>query len=112
MQTRSLEAEIFFSLPSHLWVMLVAGVIAFVGLRMAEQSGNRESLLRIATYAALLALAIIPNGVYLLFTPTPDMPELLVQGGSLPNYYGLFALDAFYVFAGWMLSWVIRSRLD
>lgn len=111
MQTRSLVAEIFFSIPSQLWVLLVAGLIAFGGIWLAQRF-DRERAGRMATYAALLALAIIPNGVYVLFPPTPDMPELLSRGMALPNYEGLFYLDAFYTFAGWMLSWVIRSRME
>lgn len=110
MQTRSLVAEMFFSIPTHVWVLPVAGVIAYFGLKMAESAIQRSTLLHGITYALLLALAIIPSGIYALMPPTPDMPELLSQGQSLPNYTARFYLDAFYVFAGWASAWVIRSK--
>lgn len=112
MESRSLAAEIFFSMPSHLWVLPVAGVVAFFGMRLAAQSRERESLFKGVTYLILLALALLPNAYYLLSPPTPDMAELLAQGGLLPNYKGLVYLDAFYAFAGWALSWVVRQKFD
>ena len=105
-ETKSLMAEVFFSLPTHIWVLPVAAVIAFFGLKLAEASIERTNVLRLATYAALVLLAVVPNGIHAVFAPTPA-----VTGETLlPNYEGLFYLDAFFVFAGWAISGVIRTR--
>lgn len=106
METKSLMAEVFFSLPTHIWVLPLAAAIAFFGLRLAEASGDRMNLLRVATYCTLVILAVVPNGIYAISAPTPE----LTDGSLLPNYEGLFYLDAFFVFAGWAISGVIRTR--
>lgn len=107
METKSVMAEVFFSLPLHIWVLPLAAVITFFGLKMADASLERQNMLRMATYGALLVLALVPNGVYAIFPPSPDP---VAPGQALPNYQGLFYLDAFFVFAGWAISAVIRSR--
>lgn len=107
METRSIVAEMFIGIPTHFWVLPVAGVVAYFGLKWADRSTVRSTLLRTITYLLLLALAVLPNGIYALFPPTP---EVLVQGQSLPSYEGLFYLDAFYVFAGWALSRVAKLK--
>jgi len=101
-------AEVFFSLPTHIWVLPVAAVIAFFGLKMAEASLYRTNLLRIVTYAALVILAVVPNGIHAIVAPISDP---VASGTSLPNYEGLFYLDTFFVFAGWAISGVIRTRV-
>ncbi|WP_230387626.1 hypothetical protein [Pseudomonas guariconensis] len=99
-------AEVFFSLPTHIWVLPVAAVMAYFGLKMAEASTERMKVLRLATYAALVLLAVVPNGIYAVAAPTAAATD----GALLPNYEGLFYLDAFFVFAGWAISGVIRTR--
>ncbi|WP_406585431.1 hypothetical protein [Pseudomonas guariconensis] len=106
METKSLIAEVFFSLPTHIWVLPVAAVIAYFGLKMAEASTERTNALRLATYAALVLLAVVPNGIHAVAAP----PLQTTGGALLPNYAGLFYLDAFFVFAGWAISGVIRTR--
>lgn len=105
METKSLMAEVFFSLPTHIWVLPVAAVIAFFGLKLAEAS-ERTNVLRLATYTVLVLLAVVPNGIHAVFAPAP----VLTGETLLPNYEGLFYLDAFFVFAGWAISGVIRTR--
>ncbi|MBF8753594.1 hypothetical protein [Pseudomonas guariconensis] len=95
----------FFSLPTHIWVLPVAAVIAFFGLKLAEAS-ERTNVLRLATYTVLVLLAVVPNGIHAVFAPAP----VLTGETLLPNYEGLFYLDAFFVFAGWAISGVIRTR--
>lgn len=104
-ETKSLMAEVFFSLPTHIWVLPVAAVIAFFGLKLAEAS-ERTNVLRLATYTVLVLLAVVPNGIHAVFAPAP----VLTGETLLPNYEGLFYLDAFFVFAGWAISGVIRTR--
>jgi len=102
----------FIGIPTHFWVLPVAGLITYFGLKWADQSGNRANLLRAATYLLLVALAVLPNGFYALFPPSPNMPELLVNRQPLPSYEGRFYLDAFYVFSGWALSKVAKLKFN
>jgi hypothetical protein len=112
LEERSVVAEMFIGMPTHFWVLPVAGLIAWFGLKWAEQSGSRASTLRIVTYLLLIALAVLPNGFYALFPPSSDMPELLLNREPLPNYEGRFYLDAFYVFSGWALSKVAKLKFN
>lgn len=112
METRSVVAEMFIGMPTHFWVLPVAGLVAWFGLKWAEQSDNRATMLRTVTYLLLIALAVLPNGFYALFPPSPDMPELLLNREPLPNYVGRFYLDAFYVFSGWALSKVAKLKFS
>ncbi len=112
MEARSIVAEMFIGMPTHFWVLPVAGLVAWFGLKWAEQSDNRATMLRTVTYLLLIALAVLPNGFYALFPPSPDMPELLLNREPLPNYEGRFYLDAFYVFSGWALSKVAKLKFN
>ncbi|WP_240478621.1 hypothetical protein [Pseudomonas cremoricolorata] len=108
MQTRNLVAEMFLSMPIQLWVLPVAGLIAYFGLRQADASPGGQRLWRSVSYGLLLALAFAPNALYAALPGTAP-----VESGALqPNYLGRFYLDAFYAFAGWAGAWVVRSRLN
>lgn len=50
METRSVVAEMFIGMPTHFWVLPVAGLIAWFGLKWAEQSDSHASMLRAVTY--------------------------------------------------------------
>ncbi|GEM_PF-394570 len=108
LESRSVVAEMFIGMPVHFWVLPAAGLIAWFGLKWAEQSDKRAATLRTVTYLLLIALAVLPNGFYTLFPPSPDMPKLNRE--PLPNYEGRFYLDAFYVFSGWALSKVAKLK--
>ncbi|WP_312936702.1 hypothetical protein [Pseudomonas sp.] len=110
MQTRSLVAEMFIALPTQVWILPVAGAIAYFGLRSAARRGQSGSALQALTYLLLLALAIVPNGLYALMPSLVDNGDLQAAGVALPNYLGRFYLDAFYTFAGWASAWVVRSK--
>lgn len=112
MEARSVVAEMFIGIPTHFWVLPVAGLITYFGLKWADQSSNRATVLRAVTYLLLVALAVLPNGFYALFPPSPNMPELIVNHQPLPSYEGRFYLDAFYVFSGWALSKVAKLKFN
>lgn len=112
MEARSVVAEMFIGIPTHFWVLPVAGLITYFGLKWADQSSNRATVLRAATYLLLVALAVLPNGFYALFPPSSDMPEPLLKNQPLPSYEGRFYLDAFYVFSGWALSKVAKLKFN
>lgn len=112
MEARSVVAEMFIGIPTHFWVLPVAGLIAWFGLKWADQSSGRAAMLRAVTYLLLVALAVLPSGFYALFPPAPDMPELLLNREPLPSYEGRFYLDAFYVFSGWALSKVAKLKFS
>lgn len=108
MQTRNLVAEMFLSMPIQLWVLPIAGLIAYFGLRQADASPDTQRLWRSISYGLLLVLAFLPNALYAALPGTAP-----VEPGTLqPNYLGRFYLDAFYAFAGWAVAWVVRSRLN
>lgn len=109
MEARSVVAEMFIGIPTHFWVLPVAGLVAFYGLKWAGTSSDRATLLRAGTYMLLVALAVLPNGFYAMFPPAPD-PDVLLNHAPLPNYAGRFYLDAFYVFSGWALSKVVKLK--
>ncbi|CAH0650292.1 hypothetical protein PSEG_02401 [Pseudomonas sp. Nvir] len=109
MEARSVVAEMFIGIPTHFWVLPVAGLVAYHGLKWSVRFGSRATLLQVSTYLLLLALAVLPNGIYALFPPTPD-PDVLLNNAPLPNYAGRFYLDAFYVFSGWALSKVVKLK--
>ena len=109
MEARSVVAEMFIGIPTHFWVLPVAGLVAYYGLKWSVRFGSRATLLQVSTYLLLLALAVLPNGIYALFPPTPD-PVVLLNNEPLPNYAGRFYLDAFYVFSGWALSKVVKLK--
>lgn len=109
MEARSVVAEMFIGIPTHFWVLPVAGLVAYYGLKWSVRFGSRAALLQVSTYLLLLALAVLPNGIYALFPPTPD-PDVLLNNAPLPNYAGRFYLDAFYVFSGWALSKVVKLK--
>jgi len=111
-EARSVVAEMFIGIPTHFWVLPVAGLVAYFGLKWADQSYDRATVLRAVTYLLLIALAVLPNGFYALFPPSPDMSELLLKREPLPSYEGRFYLDAFYVFSGWALSKVAKLKLS
>ncbi|MEN5036712.1 hypothetical protein [Pseudomonas sp. TWI929] len=102
----------FIGIPTHFWVLPVAGLITYFGLKWADQSSNRATMLCAVTYLLLVALAVLPNGFYALFPPSPNMPELIVSHQPLPSYEGRFYLDAFYVFSGWALSKVAKLKFN
>lgn len=110
MHTRSLVAEMFMALPTQVWILPMAGLIAYFGLRIAGRCGQPGSAVQALTYVLLLALAIVPNGLYALLPSMVDSGELQARGLVLPNYLGRFYLDAFYTFAGWASAWVVRSK--
>lgn len=110
METRNILAEIFLSLPGHIWVIPFAFAVTYFGLRAADASFYSGEKIKWAMYICLLAIAVIPNGYLALFTPTPDMPDLLMRREALPNYLGLFYLDAFFTFVGWVVCKIVRSR--
>ncbi len=109
MEARSVVAEMFIGIPTHFWVLPVAGLVAYYGLKWAGTFRNRAILLQVLTYLLLFALAVLPNGFYALFPPAPD-PDVLLNQAPLTNYQGLFYLDAFYVFSGWALSKVLKLK--
>ncbi len=109
MEARSVVAEMFIGIPTHFWVLPVAGLVAYYGLKWSVRFGSRATLLQVSTYLLLLTLAVLPNGIYALFPPTPD-PDVLLNNAPLPNYAGRFYLDAFYVFSGWALSKVVKLK--
>ena len=111
MQARSVVAEMFIGIPTHFWVLPVAGLVAYYGLKGAARFSNRSALLQASTYLLLLALAVLPNGFYALFPPAPD-PDVLLNHAPLPNYAGRFYMDAFYVFSGWALSKVAKLKFS
>lgn len=110
MGTRNMAAELFLSFPSHLWVILLAGIITWFGLKWADDAYINGDKYKWATYILLLALAVVPNGYLALFTPTPDMPSLLESRQALPNYLGRFYLDAFFTFVWWAIACFFRSK--
>lgn len=65
----------FIGMPTHFWVLPVAGLIAWFGLKWAEQSDSHASMLRAVTYLLLIALAVLPNGFYALFPLRPTCPN-------------------------------------
>ena len=89
MEARSVVAEMFIGIPTHFWVLPVAGLVAYYGLKWSVRFGSRATLLQVSTYLLLLALAVLPNGIYALFPPTPD-PDVLLNNAPLPNYAGRF----------------------
>jgi len=99
----------FIAIPTHFWVLPVAGLVAYYGLKGAARFSDRATLWQASTYLALLALAVLPNGLYALFPPAPD-PDVLLDHAPLANYAGRFYLDAFYVFSGWALSKVVKLK--
>ncbi|MBA6130570.1 MULTISPECIES: hypothetical protein [Pseudomonas] len=99
----------FIGIPTHFWVLPVACLVAYYGLKWSVRFGSRAALLQVSTYLLLLALAVLPNGIYALFPPAPD-PDVLLNNAPLPNYAGRFYLDAFYVFSGWALSKVVKLK--
>ncbi|MGE8058522.1 hypothetical protein [Pseudomonas sp. NPDC089547] len=101
----------FIGIPTHFWVLPVAGLVAFYGLKWAGKYPRRATLLQVLTYLLLLVLAVLPNGLYALFPPAPA-PEVLLNNAPLTNYEGLFYLDAFYVFSGWALSKVAKLKFS
>ena len=109
MEARSVVAEMFIGIPTHFWVLPVAGLVAYYGLKWSVRFGSRATLLQVSTYLLLLALAVLPNGIDARFPPTPD-PDVLLNNAPLPNYAGRFYLDAFYVFSGWALSKVVKLK--
>lgn len=109
MEARSVVAEMFIGIPTHFWVLPVAGLVAYYGLKWSARLSHRTTLLQASTYLLLLALAVLPNGIYALFPPAPD-PDVLLSHAPLPNYAGRFYLDAFYVFTGWALSKVVKLK--
>ncbi len=109
MEARSVVAEMFIGIPTHFWVLPVACLVAYYGLKWSVRFGSRAALLQVSTYLLLLALAVLPNGIYALFPPAPD-PDVLLNNAPLPNYAGRFYLDAFYVFSGWALSKVVKLK--
>ncbi len=109
MQARSVVAEMFIGIPTHFWVLPVAGLVAFYGLKWSGKAAGRAKAIQVITYALLIALAVVPNGIYALLPPAPG-PEQLMNQQPLPNYAGRFYLDAFYVFGGWALSKVVKLR--
>ena len=111
MQARSVVAEMFIGSPTHFWVLPVAGLVAYYGLKWSAKSRNRATLLQTLTYLLLLALAVLPNGFYALFPPAPD-PDVLLNNAPLPNYAGRLYLDVFYVFGGWALSKVVKLKFS
>lgn len=93
--------------PAHAYLGSASGgCYRLFRLKMAEASSKRTNALRLATYAALVLLAVVPNGIHAVAAP----PLQTTGGALLPNYAGLFYLDAFFVFAGWAISGVIRTR--
>jgi hypothetical protein len=102
----------FIGIPTHFWVLPVAGLIAYFGLKWADRSQSRAATLQAVTYLLLIALAVFPSGLHALFPPSPDMPELLLNREPLPSYEGRFYLDAFYVFSGWALSKVAKLKFS
>ncbi len=111
MEARSVVAEMFIGIPTHFWVLPVAGLVAYYGLKWSARLGNRATWLQASTYLSLLALAVLPNGFYALIPPAPD-PDVLLNHAPLPNYAGRFYLDAFYVFSGWALSKVLKLKFS
>jgi hypothetical protein len=101
----------FIGIPTHFWVLPVAGLVAYYGLKWSAKSRNRATLLQTLTYLLLLALAVLPNGFYALFPPAPD-PDVLLNNVPLPNYAGRLYLDVFYVFGGWALSKVVKLKFS
>lgn len=111
MEARSVVAEMFIGIPTHFWVLPVAGLVAYYGLKWTARSSKRATLLQASTYLLLLALAVLPNGFYALFPPAPE-PDVLLNQTPFPNYAGRFYLDAFYVFSGWALSKVVKLKFS
>ncbi|MCX2888086.1 MULTISPECIES: hypothetical protein [Pseudomonas] len=101
----------FIGMPTHFWVLPVAGLVAFYGLKLSARFRSRATLLQASTYLLLVALAVLPNGLYALFPPAPE-PDVLLNHAPLPNYAGRFYLDAFYVFSGWALSKVVKLKFS
>jgi len=110
-EARSVVAEMFIGIPTHFWVLPVAGLVAFYGLKWSASFGSRRTVVQASTYLLLLALAVLPSGFYALFPPAPD-PDVLLNHSPLPNYAGRFYLDAFYVFSGWALSKVVKLKFS
>ena len=100
MEARSVVAEMFIGIPTHFWMLPVAGLVAYFGLKWSARFSSRSTLLQASTYLLLLALAVLPNGFVLL------------NHAPLPNYAGRFYLDAFYVFSGWALSKVAKLKFS
>lgn len=111
MEARSVVAEMFIGIPTHFWVLPVAGLVAYYGLKWSAKFSKRSTLVQASTYLLLLVLAVVPNGFYALFPPAPD-PDVLLNHAPLPNYAGRFYLDTFYVFSGWALSKVLKLRFS
>lgn len=110
MDTQNLVIEFIGSFPGHLWVVLVAGLVTYFGLRAADASYSHETTIKLVTYAILLLLAILPNGYYAIFPPTIDMSDFLVKREPLPNYDARLYLDIFLTFVGWVIAMIARSR--
>lgn len=109
METRSAVAEMFIGIPTHFWVLPVAGLIAYYGVKWSNRPTPRAHWIKGATYLLLIALAVIPNALYAVMPPAAG-PEQLIDNHPMPNYAGRFYLDLFYVFGGWALSKVVKLR--
>jgi hypothetical protein len=59
-------------MPTHFWVLPVAGLVAYYGLKWSARSSNRATLLQASTYLLLLALAVLPNGFMHCFLLRPS----------------------------------------
>lgn len=110
METRNIIAEIFFSIPEHLWVLPAAFAVTFFGLKFAADSYFNGDKIKWVMYGVLVALAVIKSGFLAVFTPMPDMPDLLSSREPIPNYLGRFYLDAALTFAGWVAGVIGRSK--
>jgi hypothetical protein len=85
----------------HIWLVFVAFLISFAILRWRKINYFVESA-SLWTLVGLLALfAIVPTGLYALFTPTVAQ-QGFDEVKNLPNYTALLTADVILVFLGFI----------